>query len=175
MIFPCVGSPRLFDSSSGPEDEDVEAAKAICHRCPAMARCRIQGREGRESGVWGGESEPERTQAGYGPQVLVEDIPFCGTGAAINRHKLLGETCEVCLEADRARERRYDAKRRTKVKLSKRPHIGTAQGYKTHVKEGESSLSDVCGCRTANAEARAEERARGRKKKVQKTREMVAA
>ncbi|MGW1436901.1 hypothetical protein ACWD7M_16825 [Streptomyces griseus] len=51
-----------------------------------------------------------------------------------------------------------------------RPHIGTAQGYKLHGKQGDSDKSGACGCRAANTVARAEERARKKQR-----RELVAA
>ncbi|MGH9135754.1 MAG: WhiB family transcriptional regulator [Acidimicrobiales bacterium] len=40
-------------------------ARAICQTCPVLAQCRLYARVHREYGFWGGESEEERTAAGY--------------------------------------------------------------------------------------------------------------
>jgi WhiB family transcriptional regulator, redox-sensing transcriptional regulator len=41
------------------------AAKSICAECPVQVPCRTFGRTHHEYGVWGGENEEERVQAGY--------------------------------------------------------------------------------------------------------------
>ena len=41
------------------------AATAICTECPVQMACRDFGRTHHEYGVWGGENEEERVQAGY--------------------------------------------------------------------------------------------------------------
>jgi WhiB family transcriptional regulator, redox-sensing transcriptional regulator len=41
------------------------AAKSICAECPVQVACRTFGRVNHEYGVWGGENEEERVQAGY--------------------------------------------------------------------------------------------------------------
>lgn len=40
-------------------------AKAMCRVCPVSEQCRDYARENREYGVWGGEAELERHNAGY--------------------------------------------------------------------------------------------------------------
>jgi WhiB family transcriptional regulator, redox-sensing transcriptional regulator len=40
-------------------------ARAICAACPVELPCRMFARKHREYGFWGGESEEERTAAGY--------------------------------------------------------------------------------------------------------------
>ena len=40
-------------------------AKAICRACPVSGECRDYGRENHEYGVWGGEAELERHDAGF--------------------------------------------------------------------------------------------------------------
>lgn len=55
--------PELFFpiGDSGPALEQVEKAKAVCHRCPVMHECLEWALEtGQDSGVWGGMSEQER-------------------------------------------------------------------------------------------------------------------
>lgn len=72
--LPCQDRPELY---SAPDDEHkgsnaykrrVNAARALCYRCPAIVACRRQGREGRESGVWGAEDDVQREQAGSKPR-----------------------------------------------------------------------------------------------------------
>lgn len=55
--------PELFFplGTSGPALEQIEKAKAVCYRCPAMNLCGQWALETRqESGVWGGLSEEDR-------------------------------------------------------------------------------------------------------------------
>lgn len=40
-------------------------ARAVCDLCPVRLACRDHARAEREYGYWGGESEEERTAAGY--------------------------------------------------------------------------------------------------------------
>ncbi|MFH8483124.1 WhiB family transcriptional regulator [Streptomyces sp. NPDC018055] len=243
MTFPCTTNPAVFDSHGGDEDLRVLVAKALCSECPVQLACRIQARENREWGVWGGESERERAWAGY-HCVLPrdEDTPGvsldkeaarvqravigadgraqCPSVAAYKRHGLYGEDREACgckefykeyKRAERAarpkKPREVEPcpsvaayKRHTRKgedpgpcgcravatasredlrtreladktrKLSMSPHIGSALGYKTHLRQGEASGSGACGCRVAHTAARAEERARTKER-----RELVAA
>ncbi|HXH56041.1 WhiB family transcriptional regulator [Iamia sp.] len=41
------------------------AARQVCMRCPVRLECRDHARENLEYGLWGGESEGERADAGY--------------------------------------------------------------------------------------------------------------
>lgn len=55
--------PELFFpiGSTGPAARQVEQAKVVCGRCPAVAACLSWAIEtGQDSGVWGGTSEEER-------------------------------------------------------------------------------------------------------------------
>ncbi|MFJ4902830.1 WhiB family transcriptional regulator [Streptomyces sp. NPDC088727] len=165
--FPCTTAPHLFDSMGGPDDPSVRAAKALCHTCPAVFTCRQQGREGREWGVWGGESQVERNQA---VGVLEDDDrPECGSYSSLQLHRALGEKCETCLEARRTRERMYDAKRRAGEKLTAKKERAKAvvgpdgkapcpsyAAYKRHRRRKEDP--GPCGCRDAYNEARRAER-----------------
>lgn len=57
--------PELFFpvGTSGPAEEDLLAAKRVCHRCPVIKRCRNWALEtGQASGVWGGMGEDERSR-----------------------------------------------------------------------------------------------------------------
>jgi WhiB family redox-sensing transcriptional regulator len=70
-VAACKSNGKLF---FGPARESAAAravreaqAKTVCHACPSLEPCRAAGRENREHGVWGAETELERTAAGYGP------------------------------------------------------------------------------------------------------------
>lgn len=55
--------PELFFpiGDTGPALEQIDAAKAICHRCPVATQCLTWALEsGQDVGVWGGMSEGER-------------------------------------------------------------------------------------------------------------------
>ncbi|MGW5736653.1 MULTISPECIES: WhiB family transcriptional regulator [Streptomyces] len=55
--------PDLFFpvGTSGPAEEDLMAAKRVCHGCPVLKRCRNWALEtGQAAGVWGGLGEDER-------------------------------------------------------------------------------------------------------------------
>ncbi|MEV8314909.1 WhiB family transcriptional regulator [Streptomyces sp. NPDC059900] len=57
--------PELFFpvGTSGPAEEDLMAAKRVCHSCPVIERCRNWALEtGQASGVWGGLGEDERSR-----------------------------------------------------------------------------------------------------------------
>lgn len=59
--------PELFFpvGTSGPALLQVEAAKAICHRCPVSDPClRWALQTGQDAGVWGGLSEEDRRMLG---------------------------------------------------------------------------------------------------------------
>jgi WhiB family redox-sensing transcriptional regulator len=55
--------PELFFpiTASGPSARQIEAAKAVCHRCDVQDQCLHYALESHQSyGVWGGTSEEER-------------------------------------------------------------------------------------------------------------------
>jgi WhiB family redox-sensing transcriptional regulator len=65
----CKGKTNLF---FGPYDEKVASrrvrerqAKRICDGCASIYQCRQYARENGELGVWGGEGEEERFDAGF--------------------------------------------------------------------------------------------------------------
>lgn len=67
----CRGSGHLFFAPDrerpGRRARRERAAHDLCASCPVMPACRAWAREQREYGFWGGESEEERTAAGYRP------------------------------------------------------------------------------------------------------------
>ena len=55
--------PELFFpiGTTGPAATQVEQAKVVCRRCPAVEPCLTGALEtGQDAGVWGGTSEDER-------------------------------------------------------------------------------------------------------------------
>lgn len=55
--------PELFFpiTASGPSARQIDAAKAVCHRCGVQDQCLHYALENHQSyGVWGGTSEEER-------------------------------------------------------------------------------------------------------------------
>lgn len=68
----CQDDRGLFFAAPGerPERRARREAKAkrVCAVCPVRIICRDMGREQREHGVWGGETEAERAALGYLPR-----------------------------------------------------------------------------------------------------------
>ena len=67
----CVGAghlfyPDLYERKTQREDRERQA-RSICARCPVLVECRTYARAHREMGFWGGESEDERSWAGFPP------------------------------------------------------------------------------------------------------------
>lgn len=54
--------PELFFpvGAGAPAARQIEAAKAVCRRCPVTAQCLAYALDGQDYGVWGGHSEQER-------------------------------------------------------------------------------------------------------------------
>lgn len=65
----CVGKTHLFFGPMGEKKTDKRvrerSAIFICMQCPVMHECRRHARENGELGVWGGETEEQRFQAGF--------------------------------------------------------------------------------------------------------------
>ena len=71
----CHGQSDLFFSPyrERPQTRARREAKAIliCQQCPVSTECREYGRSNHEYGVWGGENEIERHQAGFSlPEII---------------------------------------------------------------------------------------------------------
>jgi hypothetical protein len=187
--FPCSRNPRLFDTGLGRDHKAARKALRICDNCPFQESCRRVGREGREFGVWGGETQPERFEA---LGITEADIlpPDCETEMAYRRHRDAGEECEPCRLAHNARQQAYkeaadERKRKEKEEAAARkaeeqrqfeeipgsrinlfhaplrPVCGTERGYRAHFKKNELQLKPHpdCTCREAHRTKRATERA----------------
>lgn len=71
----------------GPAGERPEAAQAreffaieeYCRQCPVIEDCREFARRTRQYGVWGGETELERTLAGYPPRLPVGSVALAAS------------------------------------------------------------------------------------------------
>ena len=65
----CRGQMHLFFPKVAERPErrvkrEAEATK-MCRQCPVSAECREYGRNNHEYGVWGGETEIQRHEAGF--------------------------------------------------------------------------------------------------------------
>jgi WhiB family redox-sensing transcriptional regulator len=79
----CRGSSRLYfaadrERPSRRARREI-AARSLCATCPVLIQCRTWARANREYGFWGGESEAERTAAGY--------RPVLASGLALRTHR----------------------------------------------------------------------------------------
>jgi WhiB family transcriptional regulator, redox-sensing transcriptional regulator len=67
----CSGHTQLFFPPPAERPQSrlkrEAAARAVCESCPVIVECRTYARIHREHGFWGGESEEERTLAGFSP------------------------------------------------------------------------------------------------------------
>jgi hypothetical protein len=70
-VYPCRQQPDAFHAPAGEHFgtpgylRRVNTARELCFRCPIKLSCREQGRQLREPGIWGGETDEERAAAGY--------------------------------------------------------------------------------------------------------------
>ncbi|WP_069883483.1 LuxR C-terminal-related transcriptional regulator [Streptomyces luteocolor] len=114
--LPCTKQPGLFHAPEGGAGADgrFRAAVDLCLDCPLMIACRDWAREHRQPGVWGGETDEERTAAGYASTLLAPTTqrprPPCGTQAGAMWHRRY-DTTGVCI---RCRQAASDAERRRK-------------------------------------------------------------
>lgn len=141
--------PELFFALT---ERDVEAAKAVCRRCPVRDACRQWAdRQGITYGVWAEESEEER-RARLAGRTLVD------TGCLA--------VCEQCRRAFplRRRGQRYCSHRCHHAAMARgvgtarlRSDCGTTASARRHRKRGEQ-LDDAC--RMAESLYRAQLRAR---------------
>lgn len=76
VIVPCSARPYLFhppgdafSNSNSPGRTRISEARALCATCPVRISCRDWARETGEFGIWGGETDAERANAGYARRV----------------------------------------------------------------------------------------------------------
>jgi WhiB family redox-sensing transcriptional regulator len=71
----CRGKLHLFfpKVAERPERRARREAEAttLCRQCPVSAECREYGRNNHEYGVWGGETEIERHEAGFDLSAII--------------------------------------------------------------------------------------------------------
>lgn len=69
----CRGEdPELFFpvGTTGPALDQIDAAKAVCQRCPVMAECLAWAlKNGEPDGIWGGRTTDERRLLRRRPRV----------------------------------------------------------------------------------------------------------
>jgi len=56
--------PKVAERPERRVKREAEATK-LCRQCPVSAECREYGRNNHEYGVWGGETEIQRHEAGF--------------------------------------------------------------------------------------------------------------
>ena len=70
----CKGKTHLFFAPAGERPEArarrEDLARKYCAVCPVQAPCREEARINHEAGLWGGENEEERAEAGFAPRAI---------------------------------------------------------------------------------------------------------
>jgi WhiB family redox-sensing transcriptional regulator len=123
----------------------VQAAKAICHRCPVRVQCLdFALREGIDVGIWGGATENERRKVRYPKPVRV--CQQCGVSYTGRGEQFCSHQCHHA--AMSARTGPYEP-------ADHRPQCGTRAGARRHRKHGEPVDE---ACRHAETAYRAQSR-----------------
>lgn len=114
---------------------DVQAAIALCRRCPLVHACRQYATDHDEWGIWGATTTEQRLadrprQPAEAParprQWRGDDIATCPSEAAYARHRRNGEHCTRCRDANAEAKRRRKAARRGVL-------VGTVQSSRAGV------------------------------------------
>jgi DNA-binding CsgD family transcriptional regulator len=108
--LPCTTvDPEIFHAPFGERTDSPSAYARInravdtCLSCPQMLPCRDWARERHEWGIWGGETDDERTAAGFAP-LAATVIATCDTPTGAQRHRRSGEAlCRLRRDDERAR------------------------------------------------------------------------
>ena len=70
----CKGKTHLFFAPAGERPEArarrEDLARKYCAVCPVQSPCREEARRNHEAGLWGGENEEERAEAGFAPRAI---------------------------------------------------------------------------------------------------------
>lgn len=70
----CKGRTQLFFAPAGERPEArarrESLARRYCAVCPVQAICQDTARRNHEAGLWGGENEEERAEAGFAPRAI---------------------------------------------------------------------------------------------------------
>jgi WhiB family redox-sensing transcriptional regulator len=71
----CTGKTELFFGTPrerpGRRARREALARAYCAVCPVVDQCRQAGRDGREFGMWGSETEEDRARLGFPPPAMM--------------------------------------------------------------------------------------------------------
>ncbi|MGW7001332.1 WhiB family transcriptional regulator [Streptomyces sp. NPDC054933] len=120
---PCTNDPELFHPNDDGRTERgnrpikrATDAIELCLDCPLMLACRDWAREHREYGIWGAETDEERTAAGHAPKLpAVRVKPECGTPAGAQWHRRYGNgtPCVPCRAAEAEARRKREREHRT--------------------------------------------------------------
>lgn len=70
----CKGRTQLFFAPAGERPEARARREALARRycavCPVQTICQDTARRNHEAGLWGGENEEERAEAGFAPRAI---------------------------------------------------------------------------------------------------------
>ncbi len=70
----CKGKTHLFFAPAGERPEArarrEDLARRYCALCPVQKPCQDEARGNHEAGLWGGENEEERAEAGFAPRAI---------------------------------------------------------------------------------------------------------
>lgn len=70
----CKGRTQLFFAPAGERPEARARreglARRYCAVCPVQTFCQDAARRNHEAGLWGGENEEERAEAGFAPRAI---------------------------------------------------------------------------------------------------------
>ena len=70
----CKGKTHLFFAPAGERPEArarrETLARRYCELCPVQSPCQDEARANHEAGLWGGENEEERAEAGFAPRAI---------------------------------------------------------------------------------------------------------
>ena len=98
----------------------IDAAKAVCTRCPVAAECLAEAMADPSIvGVWGGTSEKERAKVRSRTPRQPKDIQH-GTPGGHRTHLGRGEqSCGPCTAAARAANARYNERKTAKRRMER--------------------------------------------------------
>ena len=70
----CKGKTHLFVAPAGERPEARARREDLARKygavCPVQAPCREEARLNHEAGLWGGENEEQRAEAGFAPRAI---------------------------------------------------------------------------------------------------------
>ena len=98
----------------------IDAAKAVCARCPVAAECLAEAMADPSIvGVWGGTTETERAKVRASTPRQPKDIRHGTPGGARTHRKRGEEPCGPCTAATKASNARYQQRKTAKRRMER--------------------------------------------------------